>query len=401
MAVGVLLVSAFAFASSSYAQQGQARATTDLNVRSGPGTSYSVVFVLPRNAVVNVLDCTAGPAWCQVSYQNRAGWASATYLAFTTGQQPGYVPPPQQTPQPTPLPQTGAVQAQATVALNMRTGPGTSYPAVGSIPAGAVATLTRCVPGYSWCEAQYGGRTGWVSAQYLRSVAPQYSQQPINNVGGQLGLQLFQFIAGAITGQQPQPPQPPQPQVPGANQVCFYSEPGFFGQSFCVRMGQSDANIAPPWNDNISSLRFGAGAIVEVCADNNFGGVCRTYNQNIQQLPTNLDNRISSYRTTGIGQPGPGPGPIPGPGPGPTPIGQVCFYTDFNFQGGSFCLGRDQGISQLADWSDRISSIRVDPGLSVQVCENDNYGGWCEQYTNSVAQLPPLRNDMISSVRVR
>ncbi|MGD9740771.1 MAG: SH3 domain-containing protein [Bauldia sp.] len=392
-----LLVAALAtaplLAQPASAQDSQARVTSDLNARSGPGTNYAVLFVLPRNAVVSVFDCTPGPAWCQVSYQNRVGWASASYLAFGTGAASGvFVPAPQPAPPPV---AGGQVQVRATAQLNMRTGPGTNYPSIGSIPANGVAVLTRCVEGYVWCEAQYAGRTGWVSARYLQSVSPQFGTQPVNVIGPQLGLRIFEFILGQL-GVPQAPTPPPQPPRPGANEVCFYSDPGFQGQAFCARMGQADANLAAGWNDNISSIRVGQGAWVEVCSNANFNGVCRVFAENVQQLPNNLDNRISSYRTTQS---------LPAPGPGiplPTPVGQVCFYADFNYTGPSFCLGRDQGLSNLGtEWNDRISSIRVDTGLSVQVCENTGYGGWCEEYFGNIPQLPPNRNDGTSSLRVR
>lgn len=388
--VAGLTLSSHLLAQPAAAQEGEARVTADLNARSGPGTNYAVLFVLPRNAIVSVFDCTPGPTWCQVSYQNRVGWSSARYLAFGTGAASGDSLPP---PTPAPPPVAGQVQVRAIVALNMRAGPSTGYGIIGSIPANGVATLTRCIEGYVWCEAQYGGRSGWVSARYLQALSPQFGQQPVNTIGAQLGLRIIEFILGQLGVPEP-PTPPPEPPRPGANEVCFYSEPAFQGQGFCVRMGQSDANLAAGWNDTIASIRVGQGAWVEICSDFNFSGVCRVFAENAQQLAANLANRVSSYRTTQS---------LPAPGPGfPTPVGQVCFYADFNYTGPSFCLGPDQGLSNLGiEWNDRISSIRVDGGLSVQICENVGYGGWCEEYFGNVPQLPPNRNDGTSSLRVR
>jgi hypothetical protein len=50
----------------------------DLNMRSGPGTSYRVVSVIPEGTTVDVRGCTG--SWCRVSYGGRAGYASANYL---------------------------------------------------------------------------------------------------------------------------------------------------------------------------------------------------------------------------------------------------------------------------------------------------------------------------------
>jgi hypothetical protein len=271
----------------------------------------------------------------------------------------------------------------------MRRGPDTSYSVIRAIPGGAIVTVFRCTNSYIWCEVYYAGSTGWVSARYLRSS--QYPGQPLPNVGAQLGLQLFNFIIGQIAGQQPQP-QPPQPRVPGPGEVCFYADFDYGGAVTCTGMGQNQAALGENWNDRISAIRIGQNAWVEVCTDFNYGGTCRVVTENVARLPVALNDRISSHRTTQGG------GGIPGPGP----TARACFYTDWNYAGPGFCLNPNQDIAALpTQWNDLISSIRLDPGVSVQVCRDPNYGGWCEQYTSNVAQLLDLRNDAISSIRVR
>src|SRR5262245_24530161 len=60
-----------------------AAATTDLNVRAGPGTQYPVIGVIGAGQSVNVEGCLNGGGWCKVG----DGWASAKYLgsAMVTG----------------------------------------------------------------------------------------------------------------------------------------------------------------------------------------------------------------------------------------------------------------------------------------------------------------------------
>jgi hypothetical protein len=79
------------------AQVMQSSTTADLNHRLGPGTQYAVIGVIPRGRWVQVLGCTNPVSWCQVSYANRTGWASASYLY----PRPGTTPP---IPLPTPVP---------------------------------------------------------------------------------------------------------------------------------------------------------------------------------------------------------------------------------------------------------------------------------------------------------
>lgn len=58
-----------------------AEVTNDLNMRTGPGTNYGVITVVPGGDVVDVIDCEG--SWCRVRYGGRNGWVSASYLGDT------------------------------------------------------------------------------------------------------------------------------------------------------------------------------------------------------------------------------------------------------------------------------------------------------------------------------
>jgi uncharacterized protein YraI len=63
--------------------------STDLNLRSGPGTVHQVIAVMQAGASVDTLGCGAG--WCRIAYGGQVGYASQNYLDF--GQQavrPGF-----------------------------------------------------------------------------------------------------------------------------------------------------------------------------------------------------------------------------------------------------------------------------------------------------------------------
>lgn len=87
-AAGILLVSASAAAA--------AVVTNPLNLRSGPGTRYSVITTMPPGARVDVLSC--GGSWCRVAWRGAEGFASANYLAgggaYAYEPAPVYVAPP-------------------------------------------------------------------------------------------------------------------------------------------------------------------------------------------------------------------------------------------------------------------------------------------------------------------
>jgi hypothetical protein len=51
--------------------------------------------------------------------------------------------------------------------LNIRTGPGTSFDRLGTIPKGTEIEVEECVRGGKWCEVNWSGEEGWVSGYYL------------------------------------------------------------------------------------------------------------------------------------------------------------------------------------------------------------------------------------------
>jgi uncharacterized protein YraI len=64
-------------------------------------------------------------------------------------------------------PASAATTAEATTALNIRSGPGPQYPVVGMIKANDRAVIQGCIEGSLWCQVSYGGETGWAYSKYL------------------------------------------------------------------------------------------------------------------------------------------------------------------------------------------------------------------------------------------
>jgi uncharacterized protein YraI len=92
-AAAFALATLFAGAGAAFAYD--AAATTTLNVRSGPGTSYRVVGALERNQIVQVIECNTSNTWCRIQDRTLQGWASARYLQPISG---GGIAPPRPTP---------------------------------------------------------------------------------------------------------------------------------------------------------------------------------------------------------------------------------------------------------------------------------------------------------------
>lgn len=58
--------------------------TANLNLRKGPGTSYSVIVVIPQGAIVNVVDATPQNNFVNITWSGNTGWSSSLYLKSTT-----------------------------------------------------------------------------------------------------------------------------------------------------------------------------------------------------------------------------------------------------------------------------------------------------------------------------
>lgn len=58
-------------------------ATTDLNMRAGPGPQYPVVTTIDNNGGVDIHGCVE--SWCDLTWQGARGWAYSPYLAVDEG----------------------------------------------------------------------------------------------------------------------------------------------------------------------------------------------------------------------------------------------------------------------------------------------------------------------------
>jgi SH3 domain-containing protein len=70
-----------------------ALATNNVNLRQGPGTTYTVIMTIPGGSNVDVGGCSG--QWCQVTFQGQNGYAIATSFDQGGGTpQPGAAEPP-------------------------------------------------------------------------------------------------------------------------------------------------------------------------------------------------------------------------------------------------------------------------------------------------------------------
>jgi cell wall-associated NlpC family hydrolase len=67
---------------------GKMRATANVNLRKGAGTSFGVLAVIPSGSIVTLLSTTPKSGFLNVQWSGTSGWSSASYLAevaTTTG----------------------------------------------------------------------------------------------------------------------------------------------------------------------------------------------------------------------------------------------------------------------------------------------------------------------------
>ncbi len=91
------------------------------------------------------------------------------------------------------------------------------------------------------------------------------------------------------------------------------------------------------------------------------------------------------------------------PPPPPPSSARACFFQHTGYGGANFCVAAGDAVSNLSSigWNDKISSIRLFGGATVQVCEHSGFGGACATWNSNKSNLVPSGwNDIISSVDV-
>ena len=76
----IILATTAALAAVPALAQQAATASTDLNLRAGPGSNYEIRGVIPADASVEITGCIEGYNWCEVSYDGQTGFAYGEYL---------------------------------------------------------------------------------------------------------------------------------------------------------------------------------------------------------------------------------------------------------------------------------------------------------------------------------
>lgn len=79
-----LLLSALPQKADAFWMTADARASTELHLRTGPATSYRVLDAIGKGERVSVVGCLKGWQWCDVKVDGKRGWVHAKYLKGMT-----------------------------------------------------------------------------------------------------------------------------------------------------------------------------------------------------------------------------------------------------------------------------------------------------------------------------
>lgn len=152
--------------------------TTEVNVRQQPMASARVLGTLAASTSVDVFARDPVGNWFQIAYaagDDGRGWVAAQYISV---------------PDKGAVPLAGAAggpTASVRERINVRSGPGTQFDAVGLLGAGDVVTLTGKDQTGTWMQIRFAGGAdglGWVAASFLESAETQ--DLPILSATGEL-----------------------------------------------------------------------------------------------------------------------------------------------------------------------------------------------------------------------
>ena len=134
--------------------------TSSLNVRSGAGTSYSIIGSLSKGSTVEIISSSNG--WYKIKRSNGSnGWVSSQYIDLNSSSSNNSTNTPSED-----TSVAGKIGTVNTSSLNVRSGAGTSYSIIGSLSKGSTVEIISSSNGWYKIKRS-NGSNGWVSSQYI------------------------------------------------------------------------------------------------------------------------------------------------------------------------------------------------------------------------------------------
>lgn len=157
-----------------------AAATANVNLRTGPGTSYSIITLIPAGATVTVTGAKTG-SWLPVIYNGQAGYAYASYLEAAAATTYSSV-----------LPATIGKKI-TTTSVNVRSTGYLSGAILTTLPANTVVAITGATTA-SYSQVVINGRAGWIYTSYLGA----YSAPATTTTASTLGQKAANYALAQV-----------------------------------------------------------------------------------------------------------------------------------------------------------------------------------------------------------
>ena len=178
-----------------------ARTTTDINLRSGPGTTYGVIMVVDENVTVTVTEAT-NSEWYKVRLSDGTeGYFSAQYLKIVSGDIDSVKPDDSGDKEDeddggSDLEGTGEY-LRTTTGVNLRKGPSTSTDVLTVLNSGTIVeVIDRDTQGWVHVRTT-SGRVGYVSADYVTAYTPSGSNGSVSTTSATIAQYKTLYIEGS------------------------------------------------------------------------------------------------------------------------------------------------------------------------------------------------------------
>jgi uncharacterized protein YraI len=184
-----------------------------VNVRSGPGTQYTVLGQARVGDAFDITGRLANNQWLRVNFNGQEGWVSAALFKVTgdvataSEATAGSSAVLRQTASQSNAAQTGDVTVVTRVNANLRSTPAVTGDVIATIPFGTQLAVKGRTANNNWVWVSFNNQAGWVSSGLLTFQTGNIANVSMMDASGN----VVQPTAGATAQSAPQPETTPSP----------------------------------------------------------------------------------------------------------------------------------------------------------------------------------------------
>ena len=152
----------------------------ELNVRSGPSTSHSIVGTLEKKTKIEILSINNG--WYKIKYGKSHAYVSSNYIINNGASIPE---------------EEFNIGVVTSSSLNVRSGTSTSYPIIGNLKKDDKVKILSSYNG--WHQIMYNNRYGYVSDSYIKLLKNEDDNTSENTKTGTVNINALNVRSGPST----------------------------------------------------------------------------------------------------------------------------------------------------------------------------------------------------------